>query len=330
MRSPTCPPTAGGGRWTPAPRARCSSGSRRLPALTKADLRDHGPEGLLAPGRLIDDGVMRGEIELVQTSGTTSERVTNAWHQPWWDASERASWKLNAHAAAADLGAHREAILTSPRSTGVACEDGELPMAAADPRPVPLPDGADRRRRLDDRPDGPDAAGDRRVLADGARGESFVPRAARPSRAGDGNPAPATRAGRAHLREPVARAARAHPRGVRRADRQLLRLDRGRVRVHGMRARTDAPGERLLPRRLPALRPPVRGPAAGAASRDHAGQPVADPGPLRRRRHGLPRAGRPGPKPPARTAPAAGRAASCWRVSRAGSRGSRSTRGAGR
>ncbi len=101
----------------------------RLPALTKVDLRDHGPEGLLAPGRLIDDGVMRGEIELVQTSGTTSERVTNAWHQPWWDASERASWKLNAHAAAADLGAHREAILTSPRSTGVACEDGELPMA---------------------------------------------------------------------------------------------------------------------------------------------------------------------------------------------------------
>ena len=102
----------------------------RLPALTKADLRDHGPEGLLAPGRLIDEGVARGEIELVQTSGTTSERVTNAWHQPWWDASERASWRLNAHAAAADLGAHREAILTSPRNTGVACEDGELPMAS--------------------------------------------------------------------------------------------------------------------------------------------------------------------------------------------------------
>lgn len=99
-----------------------------LPSLSKADLRDHGPEGLLAPDRAIDDGVARGEIELVQTSGTTSERVTNAWHQPWWDASERASWRLNAHAAAADLGAHREAILTSPRNTGVACEDGELPM----------------------------------------------------------------------------------------------------------------------------------------------------------------------------------------------------------
>lgn len=101
----------------------------RLPALTKADLRDHGPDGFLPPDRAIHDGIASGEIELVHTSGTTSERVTNAWHQPWWDASERASWRLNAHAAAADLGSHREAILASPRSTGVACEDGYLPMA---------------------------------------------------------------------------------------------------------------------------------------------------------------------------------------------------------
>lgn len=99
-----------------------------LPALGKADLRDHGPDGFLPPDRAIHEGIASGEIELVHTSGTTSERVTNAWHQPWWDASERASWRLNAHAAAADLGAHREAILTSPRSTGVACEDGYLAM----------------------------------------------------------------------------------------------------------------------------------------------------------------------------------------------------------
>jgi phenylacetate-CoA ligase len=101
----------------------------RLPALTKADLRDHGPDGFLPSSRAIREGIAHGEIELVHTSGTTGERVTNAWHQPWWDASERASWRLNARAAAADLGAHREAILTSPRSTGVACEDGELAAA---------------------------------------------------------------------------------------------------------------------------------------------------------------------------------------------------------
>ena len=112
----------------PGPRHPVFERLARFPALTKADLRDHGPDGLLSPSRAIHDGLARGEIELVQTSGTTSERVTNTWHQPWWDASERASWRLNAHAAAADLGSHREAILTSPRSTGVPCEDGYLPM----------------------------------------------------------------------------------------------------------------------------------------------------------------------------------------------------------
>ncbi len=35
---------------------------------------------------------------LAQTSGSTGDRVTNVWYQPWWDASERASWSLNAHA----------------------------------------------------------------------------------------------------------------------------------------------------------------------------------------------------------------------------------------
>lgn len=101
----------------------------RFPALTKDDLRDHGPDGFLPSSRALHEGIAQGEIELVQTSGTTSEQVTNTWHQPWWDASERASWRLNSHAAAADLGSHREAILTSPRSTGFACEDGALPMA---------------------------------------------------------------------------------------------------------------------------------------------------------------------------------------------------------
>jgi phenylacetate-coenzyme A ligase PaaK-like adenylate-forming protein len=99
-----------------------------FPALGKADLRDHGPDGFLPSSRAIHEGIAQGEIELVQTSGTTSEQVTNTWHQPWWDASERASWRLNSHAAAADLGSHREAILTSPRSTGVACEGGYLSM----------------------------------------------------------------------------------------------------------------------------------------------------------------------------------------------------------
>jgi phenylacetate-coenzyme A ligase PaaK-like adenylate-forming protein len=50
--------------------------------------------------------------------------VTNVWYQPWWDASERASWGLNDRARRAGLGEHREAILTSPLCAGVVREDG--------------------------------------------------------------------------------------------------------------------------------------------------------------------------------------------------------------
>jgi phenylacetate-CoA ligase len=79
-------------------------------------------------GRDIAKGLATGEIELVATSGTTADQVTNVWYQPWWDATEAASWQLNAHARAAATGTHREAILTSPWCTGVPCEEGYLPI----------------------------------------------------------------------------------------------------------------------------------------------------------------------------------------------------------
>ncbi|MDD4857571.1 MAG: hypothetical protein PHD74_05620 [Candidatus Krumholzibacteria bacterium] len=99
-----------------------------LPALTKADLREHGPEGFVQRGRDVATGLAAREIELVQTSGSTGDRVTNVWYQPWWDASEEASWRLNAHASAAAVGEHSEAILTSPWCTGFPCEDDYLAM----------------------------------------------------------------------------------------------------------------------------------------------------------------------------------------------------------
>ncbi len=100
-----------------------------MPALTKDDLRAHGPQGFVPYGRDIAAGLAAGEIDLVDTSGTTSDQVTNVWYQPWWNASEAASWQLNAHARAVATGSHREAILTSPFCTGYPCEDGCLTMA---------------------------------------------------------------------------------------------------------------------------------------------------------------------------------------------------------
>lgn len=99
-----------------------------LPALTKADLRAQGPQGFVPHGRDLAAALRTGEVSLVATSGTTGDRVTNIWYQPWWDASEAASWELNAYARAAAGNSHREAILTSPWCAGIPCEDGYLTM----------------------------------------------------------------------------------------------------------------------------------------------------------------------------------------------------------
>jgi phenylacetate-CoA ligase len=99
-----------------------------LPALTKRELRARGPQGFVPHGRDITEGLNTHEIELVATSGATGDQVTNVWYQPWWNASEAASWQLNGHARAVVTGAHREAILTSPWCAGFPCEDDYLTM----------------------------------------------------------------------------------------------------------------------------------------------------------------------------------------------------------
>ncbi|NTV52355.1 MAG: hypothetical protein HGA76_05000 [Candidatus Firestonebacteria bacterium] len=98
-----------------------------LPELTKQDMRESFPQGLVPENRDVAQGIKNQEIEYVQTSGTTAERVTNLWNQAWWDASEIASWKLNAHTAHLD-GTQPEAQLTSALSVGFRSQ-GDLPMA---------------------------------------------------------------------------------------------------------------------------------------------------------------------------------------------------------
>lgn len=92
---------------------------RALPALNKRLMNLHGPAGFVGPGRSMEEGLRRGEIELVATSGTTEDKIQNVWWQPWWDASERASWTLNAHARRVATGDHPEAILVNPLNVGV-------------------------------------------------------------------------------------------------------------------------------------------------------------------------------------------------------------------
>jgi phenylacetate-CoA ligase len=99
-----------------------------MPVLTKRDLRDAFPGAILPPELDMNRGLADGEIALVQTSGTTDDKVTNLWHQKWWDASERASWKLNAHLTRWATGDHREAILVNPRNVGFISDEVDLPL----------------------------------------------------------------------------------------------------------------------------------------------------------------------------------------------------------
>jgi phenylacetate-coenzyme A ligase PaaK-like adenylate-forming protein len=99
-----------------------------LPKIDKKDLREHSWRGFVPNDLDIDKALESGLVEMVNTSGTTQERVTNIWYQQWWNESEAASWLYNKHTAALPLGNHREAILTSPLNTGVLAQNGFLPM----------------------------------------------------------------------------------------------------------------------------------------------------------------------------------------------------------
>jgi phenylacetate-CoA ligase len=99
-----------------------------LPILTKADIRNHFPYGLVPRELDLDAAIARGEVSYVSTSGTADEALTNIWNQDWWNRSEQASWLLNAHAAGVLSGRHREAILASALSVGPRSEGIPIPL----------------------------------------------------------------------------------------------------------------------------------------------------------------------------------------------------------
>ena len=98
-----------------------------LPVLTKDDIRAHFPHGVVPRGLDLGAALARGEVSFVRTSGTADEALENIWNQQWWDASERASWKLNSVAARVATGQHCEAILASALSVGPRSENGPIP-----------------------------------------------------------------------------------------------------------------------------------------------------------------------------------------------------------
>ncbi len=116
----------------PGPAASLDARFAALPALAKRDLRAQMPKGFVPRDRDYAAALADGTVELVSTSGTTEERSSVVWHQPWWDASERAAAALHAGLAEVVRPAPgpREAVLTTPLCAGNLCHVGELPMEA--------------------------------------------------------------------------------------------------------------------------------------------------------------------------------------------------------
>ena len=100
-----------------------------LPALTKADIRDHFPRGFVPAGVDYEAELASGRVSYVSTSGSTADQVTLFWSQAWWNRSERESWALNAHLRPVADGRHREAVLASPRCVGPYRPGVTLPLA---------------------------------------------------------------------------------------------------------------------------------------------------------------------------------------------------------
>jgi phenylacetate-CoA ligase len=115
--------------FDPGPSASLDHRYASLPVLTKRELRDHFPHGFIPPDRDLDAGLKNGDIEYAKTSGSTDDQVTLVFHAPWWEASERAAWQLNAHARRVATGIHREAVLASPRCVGPGYTDAPLTRA---------------------------------------------------------------------------------------------------------------------------------------------------------------------------------------------------------
>ena len=99
-----------------------------MPVVTKRDLRARMPKGFVPRDRDFKAAVESGEVELVSTSGTTEDRSSIVWHQPWWDASEHAAARLHTGLERVITGTQREAVLTTPLCASNVCHIGDLTM----------------------------------------------------------------------------------------------------------------------------------------------------------------------------------------------------------
>src|SRR5580700_1706647 len=122
-RDPTAPALGVGG-------ASLAEGLRRLPLLFKKDVRAALPKQWVPAGRDARAELESGLLELVETSGSTGDRLRILWDEGWWMRQESRGMRTNPVVAAAMDGAHgvyRESVLTTPACGLDTCHVGDLP-----------------------------------------------------------------------------------------------------------------------------------------------------------------------------------------------------------
>jgi len=101
----------------------------RLPLLFKRDVRRALPKAWVPVGRDVKSELESGELELVETSGSTEDRLNILWDRGWWLHQEERGMRTNplvARAMDGAFGPYREAILTTPVCGGGQCHIGDL------------------------------------------------------------------------------------------------------------------------------------------------------------------------------------------------------------
>jgi phenylacetate-coenzyme A ligase PaaK-like adenylate-forming protein len=118
------------GYVAPAPGMPLREALARLPLLTKKDVRSTLPKQWVPAGRDTKAEIASGALELVETSGSTGERLRILWDEGWWPRQETRAMRTHERIAAAMDGAqgpYRETILTSPECGVGVCHYGDVP-----------------------------------------------------------------------------------------------------------------------------------------------------------------------------------------------------------
>lgn len=100
-----------------------------IPLMFKKDVRAALPKAWVPDGRDVRAALESGELELVETSGSTEDRLRVLWDKGWWLRQEARAMRTNALVARAmdSVGSpYKEAILTTPVCGGGVCHTGDL------------------------------------------------------------------------------------------------------------------------------------------------------------------------------------------------------------